>query len=184
MVVFDKPGKANTKETVKLAVEAARKYGIKHIVVASYSGAVADEFVEYASEFNIVIVGQVNGHGNKTENPMEEKHLQALREKGLTVMFATHVLSGAERGLSTKFGGVYPVEIMAYTLRCFGQGVKVCFEIGTMALDGRYIPQGERIVAVAGSGGGADTALISVPAFAANIMETKIDEIICKPKVS
>jgi len=127
-------------------------------------------------------VAQVDGF--RPVNPMEENHLKTLRESGLKVLFATHVLSGAERGISKKFGGVYPVEIIANTLRMLGQGTKVCVEVGTMALDGRLIPKNEQIIAVGGTGKGADTAVVMVPAHAAEIMDTKIDEIICKPKLS
>ena len=101
---------------------------------------------------------------------------------GIRVLAATHVLSGAERGISRKHGGVGPVELMADTLRMLGQGVKVCVEIAVMALDAGLIPHGEEIMAVAGSGRGADTAVIMHPAHANNILDTKINEIVCKPK--
>lgn len=182
MVVFQNPGEQNTEQTIQLAIEAARKNGIKHIVAASYRGFVADNIAKYADEFNIVIVAQVDGY--MPVNPMEEEHLKALKEKGLQVLFSTHVLSGAERGISKKFGGVYPVEIIANSLRMLGQGTKVCVEISTMALDSRFIPQNEQIIAIAGTGRGADTAIIMTPAHAAQIFDTKIDEIICKPKLS
>ena len=63
-----------------------------------------------------------------------------------------------------------------------GQGVKVCVEIAVMALDAGLIPHGEEIIVVAGSGRGADTAVIMHPAHANNILETKINEILCKPR--
>ena len=40
---------------------------------------------------------------------------------------------------------------------------------------------GEPIIAVAGSGGGADTALVLRPEVSSKILKTKIDRIICKP---
>jgi hypothetical protein len=94
----------------------------------------------------------------------------------------SHVLSGAERAFSSKFGGIYPVEIIANTLRMFGQGVKVGVEIATMALDSGLVPFGESIIAVGGSGRGADSAIIMKPAHAKDVLNTRIEEIICKPK--
>ncbi len=182
MVVFETQGEKNTKETVELAVEAARKQGIKYIVAASYRGVVADELIKYADEFNIVIVAQVFGFSEK--NPMQTERLQMLREEGLEVLFATHALSGAERGISKKFGGVNPVELIAQALKFFGQGTKVCVEISTMAIDAGLIPEKELIMAIAGTGKGADTSLVLLPAHASNIMDTKINEIICKPKLA
>jgi hypothetical protein len=106
---------------------------------------------------------------------------QQLITSGIKVLTTTHVLSGAERGLSRKFGGTYPVEIMAHTLRMFGQGVKVCVEISVMALDAGLIPYGQPVIAVGGTGEGADTAVILTASHASSILETRIHEIICKP---
>ncbi|WP_417292116.1 triose-phosphate isomerase [Desulfovibrio porci] len=50
------------------------------------------------------------------------------------------------------------------------------------ALDAGLIPHGKEIIVVAGSGRGADTAVIMHPAHANNILETKINEILCKPR--
>ena len=91
------------------------------------------------------------------------------------------MLSGAERGMSRKFGGVYPMEIIANTLRMLGQGTKVCVEISVMALDAGLIPYGEDVIAVGGTDEGADTAIILRPAHAADIFDTWISEILCKP---
>jgi len=112
---------------------------------------------------------------------MSEEIRRELIEAGVKVLTTTHVLSGAERGISRKFRGIYPVEIMAQTLRMLGQGTKVCVEIATMALDAGMIPYGEDIIAVGGSNSGADTAVILRPAHAADIFDTWISEILCKP---
>ena len=113
---------------------------------------------------------------------MHDSKRDALIKKGFKVLTTTHVLSGAERGFSSRFSGAYPVEVMANTLRVFGEGVKVGVEVSTMALDSGLIPYGERIVAIGGSVRGADTAIVITPAHAAEILDTKIHEIICKPK--
>lgn len=91
------------------------------------------------------------------------------------------LLSGAERGISRKFSGAYPVEIMAHTLRMFGQGTKVCVEIAMMALDNGAIELNKPVVCVGGSARGADTACIITPAYTADCLDTKIHEILCKP---
>jgi hypothetical protein len=72
--------------------------------------------------------------------------------------------------------------MMAQTLRMLGQGLKVCVEIATMALDAGLIPYGEEVVAVAGSSTGADTAVVIVPAHSNRFFDTKVKEIICKPR--
>lgn len=179
-MVLDTPGAHNTMQTVELAVKRARELGIKHIVAASYRGTTANVLLPHANEFDITIVGQVYGFRDGP-NPMTDEVRNELQAGGMKLLFTTHALSGAERGLSTKFGGVYPVEIMAYTLRMLGQGTKVCVEIATMAYDSGFIPDDADIMVIAGTGKGADTAAVIRPAHAQHIMETKIHEIVCKP---
>ena len=50
-----------------------------------------------------------------------------------------------------------------------------------MAADGGYVVGGEPVVAVAGTGGGADTVLVLRPEVSSKILKTRIDRIIAKP---
>lgn len=177
---FDKPGKENTKETVSEAIKTANERGISYIVVASNTGETAKFFK--GSGLNIIVVSHVYGFSTKGENEMKDEVKGELKDLGMKVITAAHALSGAERGLTKKFGGVYPSEIMAFTLRMFGQGVKVCVEISSMALDAGAIPYDSEIIAVGGTGRGADTAVILKPEYTDDILNTKICEIICKPR--
>jgi hypothetical protein len=172
-------GVANTAGTIDLALKKAATLGINDIVVASGSGKTAILLAEKAA--NVVCVTHAYGFEQPGQNEMTDEMRCRLNDQGIKVLTTTHVLSGAERGISRKFGGTYPVEIMAQTLRMFGQGVKVCVEITVMALDAGLIPYDKDIIAIAGTGTGADTAVIIRPAHAATIFDTQIREIICKP---
>jgi hypothetical protein len=77
---------------------------------------------------------------------------------------------------------VYPPEIIAHALRMFGQGVKVAVEIAVMALDAGLIPYGGPVVAVGGTGKGADSAIVVAPQHSTDIFGVKVQEIICKPR--
>jgi len=178
---FSEKGKINTEKCVELAIKTAGDRKIKHIIVASNSGNTAKLFKEL-KDINVVCVTHAYGFAEPGKNEISDELLEELKREGIKVLSTTHVLSGAERGISKKFGGVNPVEIMAYTLRMLGQGTKVCVEIAVMALDAGLIPYGEEVIAVAGSGKGADTAVIIRPAHANNILDTKINEIVCKPR--
>lgn len=181
-MISAKPGKENSQETIRLAIEHARQAGIKQIVVASNAGVTAELLLPYADEFAITVVGQVYGfRGDGEPNPMTGEMKEKLQAAGMQVYHGTHVLSGAERGLSNRFQGAYPVEIIAHTLRMFSQGVKVGVEISVMALDAGLIPEKTPVIAIAGSGRGADTASVIIPAHAQRLLETKVVEIICKP---
>jgi hypothetical protein len=74
-----------------------------------------------------------------------------------------------------------PLNIVADTLRMFSQGVKVCVEIAVMAAEHGFITPDEDVVVVAGSGHGADTAVVLKPAFAADLFETRIKALLCMP---
>ncbi|HEX2953516.1 MAG TPA: pyruvate kinase alpha/beta domain-containing protein [Bacillota bacterium] len=170
-----------TSVTLNKALAYAREKSIQYIVVASVSGKTAETLLTYRNNIKVVCVSHVTGF---TENGVQEMRPEVrshLEEGGIPVVTTTHALSGAERGLSTCFGGVYPVEIIAHTLRMFGQGVKVAVEIAVMALDAGTIPFGEKVIAVGGSGKGADSAVLLTPAHAQRILETRIHEVICKP---
>ena len=140
-----------------------------------------DYFDLIDDKLNLICVSHSYGYPNAGQNDMTNEKRIELEQKGIKVLTTTHVLSGAERCLSTKFGGISPVEVMAYTLRMLGQGTKVCVEIATMALDAGLIPYSEPIIAIGGSAHGADTAIILTPSHASSILDTKIHEILCKP---
>jgi hypothetical protein len=97
------------------------------------------------------------------------------------VVAASHALSGLERSIAKKHSGAYPVLIMADTLRLFGQGVKVAIEVAVMAADAGAL-SGNDIIAVGGSGRGADAALVLKPAHQNNFFDLRIREVICKPR--
>ena len=174
------------EKTVDLALKTAREREIRNIVFASYTGRTALYIAETGIldeiGFNIICVTGAYGFSEKGKNKMPEEIRNMLVQKGFKVLTTSHVLSGAERGILKKFGGIYPVEIMAHTLRMFSQGVKVGVEVSIMALDAGLIPYGVDVIAIGGKGKGADTALILRPDHANSIFDTKIHEIICKPR--
>lgn len=177
---FNKYGKENTEATIKLAIKTAREQNIKTIVISSSTGYSMQYFKD-VTDLNIVCVAHSFGYPIEGKNEMSEEVKESLINKGFKVLMTTHVLSGAERGLSAKFGGISPVEVMANTLRMFGQGTKVCVEISVMAVDSGLAPYMEPIIAVGGTAHGVDTALILRASHASKILDTKIDQVICKP---
>ena len=177
---FDSVGIINTNETVALALKTAVVKNIEYIVVASSSGDTA-KLLKNTNNINIICVTHANGYPEPGKNEMSQEIRGELADIGIKVLTTTHVLSGAERGISKSFGGAYPVEIIAHSLRMLGQGTKVCVEVSIMALDAGLIPYGKPIIAIGGSGKGADTAVIITPSHASSLFETKIHEIVCKP---
>lgn len=182
---FEGKGKDYTAETARLAVQRARELGIKHIVVASNTGYTAQVFLDELGANKDIALSVVTHHVG-FQNPGEDQMSAGMREKlaaaGCKVLTTTHLFANIERAITSKFGGLYPGGIVSATLRCFGQGTKVCFEIAGMAIDAGMIPHGEDVVVAAGSGGGADTALVIKPAHAKSFFDTQVLEVICKPR--
>jgi hypothetical protein len=73
-------------------------------------------------------------------------------------------------------------EIMAHTLKVFGQGTKVACEIVLMAADAGLIRTDEEIITIGGTGSGADTAIVVKPAHTHDLFQLKVREVLCKPR--
>lgn len=184
MVLFKHAGRANTKEVVRLAVARAMELDCD-IVAASTFGVTADALQTEAEAVGfknkIVIVRGVPSKGRKGKNLMPDEQKEKILSRGGVVMNAAHGLSAGERGLSGKFKGISPLEIMAETLRLLGQGIKVGVEISMMALEAEHIEFGKPVVAIGGTHRGADAAIVVTPCYSASILDNVVHEIICKP---
>ena len=184
MVALTLNDDGNTERTLAIAADEAVRLNAP-LLVATTGGDTAVAALRVATERNIkdrlVIISHVYGSREPGKNAIKEECRKALTDANVRIITAAHALSGAERAMSTKFRGVYPVEIIAHTLRMFSQGVKVAVEIAAMALDAGAIPYGAPVVAVGGTGRGADTATVLTPANTQDIFSTKIHEILCKP---
>jgi hypothetical protein len=178
---FDKPGKENTQQVLKLAAERARQLDIEEVVLASTTGFTAYQAIEIFDGPRITAVTYHCGFKEPFKSQMPADVQADLQSKDITVVAASHALSGLERSIAKKHSGVYPVLIMADTLRLFGQGVKVAVEVAVMAADAGAL-SGEDIIAVGGSGRGADAALVVKPAHQNNFFDLRIREVICKPR--
>jgi len=171
------PGTFCTKYAFQTALKRAAELHLKHIVVASCSGKSALLFLNHTSDFEVVCVSHQVGYFKQGETEMDPETRKRLTNAGIKILTSTHLLAGIDRACRIKFGGVYPAELVASTLRMFGQGVKVCVEISVMALDAGLIPFGTEIVALGGSGNGLDSAVVLTPAHSQNFFDTKIKEV-------
>lgn len=177
---FDTPGKGNTLKTLELAFKRAKALGLDEIVLASTSGNTAYQALDIFKDVKIIVVTYHGGFKKPFQNVMPDPIRLDLTAKGLSVISATHPLSGIERAVSAKYGGAYPALLIADTLRLFGQGVKVAVEISIMAADAGLL-SGKDIIAVGGTSRGSDVALVVKPANQTNFFELRIRQIICKP---
>jgi len=178
---FDKPGKENTDRTLELAAARARELGITEAVLATSKGDTAYRAMEILKGLRIVVVTYHCGFKEPFRNVMADDVRAEIQRQGATVVTGSHALSGIERSVAARHSGVYPVLLMADTLKLFGQGTKVAVEVAVMAADAGAL-SGQDIVAIGGSGRGADTAVVLKPAHQNNFFELRVREIICKPR--
>jgi hypothetical protein len=61
--------------------------------------------------------------------------------------------------------------------------MKVACEIAAMAADAGLVRTDAEIIAVGGTGRGADTAVVLLPNYSHRFFNMKIKEIICKPRL-
>ena len=106
-----------------------------------------------------------------------------MESKGVTVLTCTHAFGGVGRGIREKLSTYQVDEIIAHTLRMFGQGAKVAVELALMAADAGKVRTDKDVISIGGTKKGADTALVLQPANSARIFSLKVREIICKPSM-
>lgn len=177
---FESAGKGNTGQVLTHAHQWAETLGIDEIVVATTTGATAYQALEIFKGAKVTAVTYHCGFKTPFESRMPADVRADLMQKGVNVVAATHALSGLERSLAQKHKGIYPVLIIADTLRLFGQGTKVAVEITLMAADAGVL-SGRDIIAIGGTGQGADTALVIKPAHMNSLFDMRIRQIVCKP---
>jgi len=180
IIYFDKPGKENTEETLKFAFERAKELNIKQVVVASTHGYTADMASRFfsADEYNLIAVTICASYDDMGWT-MTTKERSALEDKGIKVLTCLHSLGD---DVNEAFKGDSPNKIVRETLYTFCQGMKVAVEIALMASDAGLLDMSQDVISIAGTGEGADTAIILKPAYARRFNEMQIKEILAKPR--
>jgi hypothetical protein len=181
ILYFSNPGEENTDHTLKEAKIRADELGIKDIVVASTRGNTAVKVLEVFRDYNVVVIPHVTGLRQPGVQTMSNEIQEKIQEAGGKIVIMTHTFSGVNRAIQSKFDTMFPVGIIAQTLRMFGQGMKVVVEIVAMAMDAGEISANKDVIAIAGSSRGADTAVVIKPANAHRLFDMVIKEIIVKP---
>jgi hypothetical protein len=179
IVYFEDISPDNTEITFALVRETLKITGIKKIVLASTTGATASKALDYFSDQGVQIIVVPHQYDFKRpQNLFPQELVKTLREAGHEVHFGTMLFHTNE-----LYGSTVPT-VIANLLRCFSQGVKVCFEIVLMTTDAGLLVSGEKVIAIAGTGRGSDTALIMQAASSQNLKKLRVNEIICKPLIS
>lgn len=186
VLYFDKPGRANTDLILAAAVKRALALGIDHLVVASNTGATGRRALDLCRELGfqgqLVVVAEHCGFKEPGVQMMPVEARRELEGAGVRVVVGTHALSSISRSYRLRWGGVDMLETIAEAYRRISQGFKVCIEISLMAADAGEIPVDRDVVAIAGSSGGADSAIVLRPTNQNRFFDLKVREIVGMPR--
>lgn len=190
-VYFENPGKENTEEVFRIAKQRAKELRINTILVASTTGVTAVRAMEVFTGMRIIVITHSAGYKKPDFQEFTEENKKIVESKGGLMLTAAHAFAGLDRAMRQsdipEATATYVIgDIVATTLRIFGQGMKVVCEIATMAADNGLVHTDEDIISIAGTGTsdwglGADTAVVLQPANAHFFFNTRVKEILCKP---
>jgi hypothetical protein len=176
IVYFEERKPENTDVTFRLVQEKLKTTGIKKLVIASTTGATARKAMDFFKDSSVrLIVVPHQFDFRRKVNPFPLELIRSMRDSGHEVHFGTMLFH-----TSGLYESNVPI-VMGNLLRCFSQGVKVCFEIVLMVTDAGHAASGEKLIAIAGTARGSDTALVMQAASSQHLKRLHVHEIICKP---
>ena len=185
IVYFEDISTSHTEEVFRLARKRAIELGIKDVIVASTSGETAVKAVKFFEGFNMVAVGLSSGLREPNVSLFTEDKRKIVENAGGKVLLAAPAFAGVGGAPREQSHNPQNGDIIADTLRIFGQGMKVTCEIVLEAADAGLVRSNVPLISIAGTGKwkGADTAVVVSPVNSNRFFEIKVHEIICKPRL-
>ncbi len=180
-VYFGQAGKVNTERTLELARARAEELGLDTILVATTTGETGVRAVRLLQGFEVIVVTHSTGFNKPDTQELLPENRTIIEASGACILTCQHALGGVNRAVRKKLGTYQLDEIIAYTLRLFGQGIKVAAEMTLMAADAGLVRTDTPVMAIAGAGRGADTAAVLLPTNAQTFFDLRFIEIICRP---
>lgn len=170
---FDKPGEHNTDQVLNIALERYKQGDIDAVVIASTFGKTAVRAAEMFSEHGtpLLIVGEVL---EGKQNPQSDV-CQKLADQGHTVIW------GVPMGQMSKFSRDDSAKLVGDAYKRISEGFKVVCEIVMIGCSTGFIHEGSRVLSIAGTHSGADTAIVAKAAGFSEFMDFQVLEILCKP---
>ncbi|MBI4318069.1 MAG: hypothetical protein HY675_06235 [Chloroflexi bacterium] len=182
-IYFARPGPDNTDDTIAAVARRALELDISTVVVASHEGRVGLQVASTMKGLSVVVVTHSSGYKEPNTQQLPDEIRRELQEMGAQVLTCHHAFAGINYAVRKRFGTYLPDDYIAHTLRLFGVGVKVAVEVSLMAASAGLIRTDREIISIAGTGKGADTALVLQPTTVHKFFDLRVKEIICKPRL-
>jgi len=181
VVYFDKAGRENTDKCIDIAEKNIGKY--KDVVVATTTGETGLMAAKrFGKKANVVVVTHSSGFKGENVEEISDAKRKEIEAAGGKLFTGTILTCSIERSFADKYSGYGMSTVVADTLRLLGQGMKVCVEIVLEACDAGMIEEGKDVLAVAGTGRGADTVCVIKSAVSRRFHSLKVREILAKPR--
>lgn len=179
IVYFEEGGPEHTDETIDLAFKAAKELGIRKVVVASTTG---NSGVKTAERFKgtgvkVIVVGHQFGYPVPGQNRFKSENAERLKALNAELYLGTDILTSSIRQRQRL--GPSPLSILTQAL--IMMKVKVNIEVVVKAADAGLLMPDERVISLAGSHQGLDTAIVVEAQDSVNILSTRVREIIAIP---
>ena len=129
----------------------------------------------------MIVVSHSAGFREANKLELTDENRRKIEEHAGKILTATHAFGGVNRAIRRKFNTYQVDEIIASTLKIFGQGIKVVIEIALMAADDGLVRTDTPVLCIAGTNSGADTAVVLIPAYSHTFFDIGILDIICLP---
>lgn len=182
-VYFENPGKENTQQTLDIASRRVTELDVPSVIIASTSGKTGSLATQFFPGRHLVIVSHSAGFLKPDFQQLIPEERRQIEDAGAKILTCQHAFGGVGRAVRKKLATYELEEILAFTLRVFGQGTKVAIEIALMAADAGLISTQIPCMSIGGTGQGADTAILLIPAHAQNFFDLRVLEILAKPRL-
>jgi hypothetical protein len=179
---FSRPGEHNTARVLEIARTRAEELGIRSVLVASTRGQTGVRAAEVFRGFDLVVVSHSAGFREPNQQELTGENRRAIEAAGGRILTCQHAFGGVGRAVRKKLKTYELDEVIAYTLRIFGEGTKVICEMALMAADAGLVQVHEPVIGIAGTSRGADTAVVVNPTNAQTFFDMRIMEVLCKPR--
>ena len=170
---FEESGENNTADVLAIALKRYQQGDVDMIVVASSFGKTAKMAVEVfvGEKVSLIFVGEVL-EGKQSPPP---EVCESLIAKGHRVIW------GVTMGTMSKFSRNETPNLIADVYKRISEGFKVVCEIVLIATSSGYLQAGQKVLSIAGTHSGADTAIVACAAGYADFKMFQVHEILCKP---
>jgi len=170
---FEKSGESNTEVVLNIAFDRYQKGDIDAVIIASSFGNTALKAAEKFQNLNVplVFVGEVLD-GNQSPSGDLCKKLED---------YGHQVIWGLPMSQISKFTRNETAKIIADAYKRISEGFKVVCEIVLMATNTGYLRAGAKVLSIAGTHQGADTAIVAIAGGYEDFRKFQVLEILCKP---